>query len=87
MIIHKKSKLLQMVNNTMAVLHTHAIAGCLEGILTGLFAEPKLNNLFFNSHGDYVGLFYGFEMGNCKAGFQQMGIQLLGFFFFENQDS
>ncbi|KAM3759330.1 hypothetical protein ACB098_01G112400 [Castanea mollissima] len=92
MIIHKKSKLLQMVNDTMAVLHTHAIAGCLGGILTGLFAEPKLNNLFFNSYGDYVGLFYpikkknvglfyGFEMGNFKAGFRQMGIQLLGILF------
>ncbi|KAL4650955.1 hypothetical protein ACB092_01G124400 [Castanea dentata] len=81
MIIHKKSKLLQMVNDTMAVLHTHAIAGCPGGILTGLFAEPKLNNLFFNSYGDYVGLFYGFEMGNFKAGFRQMGIQLLGILF------
>ncbi|KAM4122808.1 hypothetical protein ACB094_01G111500 [Castanea mollissima] len=65
MIIHKKSKLLQMVNDTMAVLHTHAIAGCLGGIPTGLFAEPKLNNLFFNSYG----------------GFRQMGIQLLGILF------
>lgn len=81
MIIHKKSKLLQMVDDTMAVLHTHAIAGCLGGILTGLFAEPKLNNLFFNSYGDYVGLFYGFEMGNFRAGLRQMGIQLLGILF------
>nr|POF06536.1 ammonium transporter 3 member 1 [Quercus suber] len=74
-------QLLQMVDDTMAVLHTHAIAGCLGGILTGLFAEPKLNNLFFNSYGDYVGQFYGFEMGNFKAGFRQKGIQLLGILF------
>ncbi|MCH87886.1 ammonium transporter 3 member 1-like, partial [Trifolium medium] len=50
MVIHKRSKLLQKVDDTMAVLHTHAIAGSLGGILTGLFAEPKLNALFYEAY-------------------------------------
>ncbi|GKV29428.1 hypothetical protein SLEP1_g38357 [Rubroshorea leprosula] len=43
MIIHKKSELLQKVDDTMAVLHKHAVAGRVGGILVGLFAEPRLN--------------------------------------------
>ncbi|RVW54085.1 Ammonium transporter 3 member 1 [Vitis vinifera] len=67
MVVHKKSELLQKVDDTMAVLHTHAIAGSLGGILTGLFASPKLNRLFYGYGVDvdstYVGLFYGLHMG------------------------
>lgn len=81
MVIHKNSELLQKVDDTMAVLHTHAIAGSLGGILTGLFAEPKLNSLFFGSSGEYVGLFYGFEMHRISTGFRQIGIQIMGILF------
>lgn len=81
MVVHKRSELLQKVDDTMAVLHTHAVAGSLGGILTGLFAEPKLNYLFYGTYGQYVGLFYGFDMGRVATGFRQIGIQLLGILF------
>ncbi|CAL8996809.1 unnamed protein product [Prunus brigantina] len=81
MVVHKKSMLLQKVDDTMAVLHTHAIAGALGGILTGLFAHPRLCFLFTTSYGQYVGLFYGFKMGAVHTGFRQLGIQLLGIFY------
>lgn len=81
MVVHKKSVLLQKVDDTMAVLHTHAIAGALGGTLTGLFAHPKLNYLFYSSYGKYVGLFYGFHMGDISIGFRQIGIQLYGIAF------
>ncbi|KAJ7963177.1 Ammonium transporter [Quillaja saponaria] len=81
MVIHKNSKLLQKVDDTMAVLHTHAIAGMLGGILTGLFAEPILCNLFYAAYNEYVGVFYGFHMNQSKSGFRQMGIQILGILF------
>jgi Amt family ammonium transporter len=81
MVVHKKSVLLQKVDDTMAVLHTHAIAGALGGILTGLFAHPRLSYLFYTSYGNYVGLFYGLHMGDASKGFRQVGIQLYGILF------
>ncbi|KAI3993494.1 hypothetical protein MKX01_002507 [Papaver californicum] len=42
MILHKKSSLLQKVDDTLGVFHTHAVAGILGGALTGLLAEPHL---------------------------------------------
>ncbi|KAL6007285.1 Ammonium transporter 2 member 5 [Asimina triloba] len=81
MVVHKKVGLLKKVDDTMAVFHTHAVAGSLGGILTGLFAEPRLNRLFFNDSGKYVGLFYGFNTGRVGAGFRQIGLQLGGILF------
>lgn len=45
MILHKKSTLLQKVDDTLGVFHTHAVAGVLGGLLTGLLAEPTLCSL------------------------------------------
>lgn len=81
MVVHKKSELLQKVDDTMAVFHTHAVAGSLGGFLTGLFADPKLCNLFYAKYGQYVGLFYGFHMKDYSNGFRQVGLQLLGVVF------
>lgn len=81
MVVHKRSELLQKVDDTMAVFHTHAVAGCLGGILTGLFAEPKLNRLFFGKDAQYVGFFYGLEMGKSHLGFRQMRVQLVGILY------
>ncbi|KAF8006429.1 hypothetical protein BT93_K0660 [Corymbia citriodora subsp. variegata] len=80
MVLHKKIWLLKQVDDTMAVFHTHAVAGSLGGILTGFFAEPKLNRLFYNVSDwqGYIGLAYGLQMGQARAGFKQMGIQILG---------
>ncbi|PWA73934.1 ammonium transporter 3 member 1 [Artemisia annua] len=46
MVVHKKWSLLQKVDDTLGVVHTHAVAGYLGGILTGIFAEPTLCSLF-----------------------------------------
>jgi len=81
MVIHKRSKLLQKVDDTMAVFHTHAIAGTLGGLLTGLFAEPSLNKLFYGFPGQYVGFFYSFHSDKIHTGFRQMGVQILGIIF------
>uniref|UniRef100_A0A1D1XWT1 Ammonium transporter n=1 Tax=Anthurium amnicola TaxID=1678845 RepID=A0A1D1XWT1_9ARAE len=54
--LSKQWTLLQKVDDTLGVLHTHAIAGALGGALTGLFAHPKLCNMFLpvsNSKGAF----------------------------------
>lgn len=71
MVLHKKSKLLQMVDDTLGVFHTHAVAGVLGGALTGLFAEPTLCDLYLPSPGS-KGAFYG------GSGGKQFGKQLAG---------
>ncbi|KAL6278182.1 hypothetical protein ACE6H2_021783 [Prunus campanulata] len=58
MVLHKKSALLQKVDDTLGVFHTHAVAGLLGGLLTGLFAEPALCRLILPV-GDSRGAFYG----------------------------
>ncbi|KAF5195206.1 Ammonium transporter [Thalictrum thalictroides] len=58
MILHKKSVLLQKVDDTLGVLHTHAVAGLLGGLLTGLLAEPVLCDLILpvkHSRGAFYG--------------------------------
>lgn len=83
MILHKKIKLLKHVDDTMAVFHTHAVAGTLGGLLTGFFANPKLCRLFYlvPNWEHYTGLAYGIHNGKAGAGFKQMGIQILGVVF------
>ncbi|XP_010908455.1 ammonium transporter 2 member 5 [Elaeis guineensis] len=82
MILHKNIQFLKQVDDTMAIFHTHAIAGSLGGILTGLFAEPHLNKIFYDSDEDYhIGLFYGLTDGRASDGFRQLGIQLAGILF------
>ncbi|KAL2500451.1 Ammonium transporter 2 [Forsythia ovata] len=58
MILHKKSTLLQKVDDTLAVFYTHAVAGILGGLLTGLFAEPDLCELILPVK-NTKGAFYG----------------------------
>ncbi|EPS57538.1 hypothetical protein M569_17279, partial [Genlisea aurea] len=58
MVLHRKSTLLQKVDDTLGVIHTHGVTGVLGGVLTGLFAEPFLCNLFLpvtNSQGSIYG--------------------------------
>lgn len=81
MVVHKKSELLQKVDDTMAVFHTHAIAGSLGGLLTGLFANPRLCYLFYGNYNKYYGFFYGIHDGQVHKGLRQMGLQLLGILF------
>ncbi|KAL8227020.1 hypothetical protein R6Q57_016852 [Mikania cordata] len=84
MVVQKKFKILKLVDDTMAMVHTHAIAGILGGILTGLFSEPHLCKLFYGSSNKYMGLLYGLSIGTSESiywGIRQMGIQLLGISF------
>jgi ammonium transporter, Amt family len=57
-VVHKRSRLLQQVDDTLGVFHTHAVAGFLGGVTTGLFAHPSLCVLFLpvsNSRGVFYG--------------------------------
>ncbi|KAL1350519.1 hypothetical protein HN51_014570 [Arachis hypogaea] len=78
MVLHKKLKFLNKIDDPMAIFHTHAITGILGGILTGLFAVPKLCRLFYGvpDWKKYTGLFYGLKNGLAHAGLTQLGIQL-----------
>ncbi|KAL5229304.1 hypothetical protein ABZP36_017569 [Zizania latifolia] len=73
MILHKKSTFLMKVDDTLAVFHTHAVAGILGGVLTGLLATPELCALDSPVPG-MRGVFYG-------SGIGQLGKQLGGALF------
>ena len=73
MILHKKSALLMRVDDTLAVFHTHAVAGLLGGLLTGLLATPGLLEIESPVPG-LRGAFYG-------GGVAQVGKQLGGALF------
>ncbi|XP_044973064.1 ammonium transporter 2 member 3 [Hordeum vulgare subsp. vulgare] len=73
MVLHKRSSLLQKVDDTLAVFHTHAVAGLLGGVLTGLLATPELTALHTHVPGTR-GAFYG-------GGIQQVGKQLAAALF------
>ncbi|KAJ3697166.1 hypothetical protein LUZ61_000871 [Rhynchospora tenuis] len=81
MVLHKKIKFLKHVDDTLAIFHTHAIAGTLGGLLTGLFAEPNLNRLFFGDDPKFVGLIYAIKNGRTTAGLHQIGMQIAGMTF------
>jgi len=69
MILHKRSRLLKHVDDTLGVIHTHGVAGLLGGILTGLLADPTLCALFLpvtNSRGAFYG--GGTQLGKQLAG-------------------
>ncbi|RCV06766.1 hypothetical protein SETIT_1G189700v2 [Setaria italica] len=74
MVLHKKWSFMQRIDDTLGVFHTHAVAGFLGGITTGLFAEPVLCNLFL-SIPNSRGAFYGGD------GASQFGRQITGALF------
>ncbi|KAJ7570994.1 hypothetical protein O6H91_01G144100 [Diphasiastrum complanatum] len=74
MVVHKRFSLFQNIDDTLGVFHTHAVAGLLGGLLTGVFAEPTLCSFFVvvtNSRGAIYG----------SGGGQQLGRQLVGGLF------
>ncbi|KAK6911401.1 Ammonium transporter AmtB-like domain [Dillenia turbinata] len=81
MALHKMIKLLQYVDDTMAIIHTHAVAGSLGGILAGMISVPKLCRLFYAVPDKYISVAYGLQMGRASAGFHQLQIQLIGIVF------
>ncbi|ONK74269.1 uncharacterized protein A4U43_C03F4520 [Asparagus officinalis] len=80
MVLHKKISFLNRIDDTLAIFHTHAIAGSLGGILTGFLAEPKLNRLFFGDD-KHIGLIYALKDGRASEGFRQLGMQIAGIAF------
>lgn len=72
MVLHKKSTLLQKVDDTLAVFHTHTVAGVLGGILTGFLADKELCNMMLPP--TQYGTFYG-------AGIMQIVKQIVGALF------
>ncbi|KAJ7533937.1 hypothetical protein O6H91_13G071900 [Diphasiastrum complanatum] len=75
MVVHKRMSLFQKIDDTLGVFHTHAVAGLLGGLLTGLFAEPTLCSLFPVVVTNSRGAIYG------SGGGQQLGRQLVGGLF------
>ncbi|KAE8685424.1 Ammonium transporter 3 member 2 [Hibiscus syriacus] len=80
MVLHRKIAFFQSVDDTLGVFHTHAVAGFLGGLLSGLFAKSGLLRLMYCSN------IYGPDLSHCKGQFhrglrQQMGYQLLGAVF------
>ena len=61
------------VDDTLAVFHTHTVAGLLGGILTGFLAEPELCRMVLPMTG-VRGIFYG-------GGVMQLVKQLVGAVF------
>nr|GMC67710.1 ammonium transporter 3 member 1-like [Ipomoea batatas] len=80
MVLHKKSAFFQRVDDTLGVFHTHAVAGILGGILSGVFAKPNLLRLFYlhSEPSDSTGFLYTLLHGQVQRGFRQMGYQLAG---------
>ncbi|KAK1273838.1 Ammonium transporter 2 member 1 [Acorus gramineus] len=74
MILHKRSPFLQKVDDTLGVFHTHAVAGLLGGILSGMFAQPDLVRLFYPTGKQGGGLVYRFS----QEGLRQVGVQIMG---------
>ncbi|KAJ4796046.1 Ammonium transporter [Rhynchospora pubera] len=74
MILHKKSAILQKVDDTLGVFHTHAIAGLIGGLMTGLLAIPELCDDDTTSIPGQKGTAYG-------GGIVQMFKQLIGAIF------
>lgn len=74
MIIHKNWTPMQAIDDTLGVFHTHAVAGLLGGILTGIFAHPRLTKISLADQ-DERGAIYG------GAGALQIAKQLVGGLF------
>ncbi|EFJ23192.1 hypothetical protein SELMODRAFT_173475 [Selaginella moellendorffii] len=71
MVVHRRSTLLQKVDDTLGVFHTHTVAGVLGGGLTGLLAEPVLTSYFVpvtGSRGGFYGGVGGGQFGRQIAG-------------------
>lgn len=71
-IIQRKWGLLSLVDDTMAVFHTHALAGLIGGISVGIFTEPNLANKFTTIHG-LQGFVYSWRQGGRQIGWQIVG--------------
>ncbi|KAJ9172607.1 hypothetical protein P3X46_015824 [Hevea brasiliensis] len=78
MVLHRRYAFFQSVDDTLAVFHTHAVAGLLGGILSGLLAKPALLSLIYPDTTYGTGLIYSLTNGRKKDGFRQMLCQIEG---------
>lgn len=77
MVLHKKLSFFQKVDDPLAVFHTHAVAGLLGGICSGIFSRTNDMRMFYtHTHGP--GLVYSFAHGEYHQGLWQVYYQLLG---------
>lgn len=74
MMILGKKKLFNVVDDTLGVFHTHAVAGTMGGILAAFFAQPTLCNLFLSIPGER-GIIYAGDHGGSDG--HKTGLQLL----------
>lgn len=81
MVLHKKSAILQKVDDTLGAFHTHAVAGVLGGVLSGFLAEPNLLKLYYSSDNYGPGIVYGILHGHIKDSLRQMSYQIIGAVF------
>lgn len=76
MVLHKKIAFFQQVDDTLGVFHTHAVAGALGGLLSGIFAKPTLLGLFYDKY--RPGFLYGLMKGDIVNGVKQVMFQIAG---------
>lgn len=81
MVLYKRLALFQKVDDTLGVFHTHAVAGLLGGVLSGLFAKPDLVRVFYIANQYKPGMAYFFLDGHYRDGLHQLWVQLLGALF------
>ena len=85
MVLHRKSAFFQSVDDTLGVFHTHAVAGVLGGLLSGLFARPNLLKMVYPFESYCPGLVH--SKGEFHRGLRQMGYQFLGAIFITAWDA
>lgn len=81
MVLYKRLALFQKVDDTLGVFHTHAVAGLLGGVLSGLLAKPDLLKKYYTGNQYKPGTAYSFYVGQYGDGLRQLWVQLLGAFF------
>lgn len=80
MVLYKRLAIFQKIDDTLGVFHTHAVAGILGGLLSGLFAKPALVRMFYADHYRHGLVYYCIE-GEYKKGLHQLGVQIYGALF------
>lgn len=81
MVLHKKSAFFQSVDDTLGVFHTHAVAGFLGGMLSGILAETNLLRMFYGESKYGPGLLCSIGENNFLGGLRQMSYQIYGALF------
>lgn len=76
MVLHKKSAFFQSVDDTLGVFHTHAVAGVLGGLLSGVLARANLLEMMYGTS-----VLYSISGGGLAGPLKQTGYQLIGAVF------